>query len=114
MGRGPISIILCFLVVTSSASAQAPIEYCYNVLMHQLPELEQIADAASDAATTEPDVDVACDLWRQALEAQQQVVTYLNQCARAAAIPAAQRARLFERMWRRCSGLTFFSPPRSR
>jgi hypothetical protein len=109
MGRGPISLVLCFLVVTSSASAQAPSpEYCWQVVQ-QIQQLQQIAFQAASAAITEPDRNIACDLWTEALQAQQSIVAYANPCNRALAISAASTARLYERSVRaNCSGFQGF------
>jgi hypothetical protein len=96
MGRGLISLVLCFLVVTSSASAQVPSLDCMQVVTGQMLELQEIAFRAEEAATIETDRNIACGLWKKALQAQQQFVAYANQCEKVSAIQGEQRARLYE------------------
>lgn len=93
--------ILCVVAMLTAADANAQLQYyqyCINLQTGPMLQLEQIVTASSNAARGEMDAEIACGLWKQALEAEQQIIVYENQCNNpAAAISSASIARSFAR-----------------
>jgi hypothetical protein len=63
--------------------------------MGPVQQLNRIVSNSMTSAWTETDASVACDLWKQALAAQQQIIVYDNQCDPPSAIISAATARSF-------------------